>query len=127
MFDGGKIIVGLIVFLGLITFPLWYNVAKGKAGYVPDLEKPLTADRCVAETEFMTTHHMDLLDEWRDKVVREGARVYTDPWGNKHEMSLSNTCLSCHENKDRFCDRCHNYMGVDPYCWDCHIIPKEVR
>jgi hypothetical protein len=41
-------------------------------------------------------------------------------------MSLSNTCLDCHSNKAEFCDRCHNYASVSPYCWDCHIDnPKE--
>ena len=126
MFDAGKIIVGLLVFVILITFPLWYNVAKGKAGYVPELEKATGADRCVAETDYMRTNHMDLLNQWRDSVVRAGERVYIDEFGKKYEMSLTNTCLSCHVNKDKFCDRCHNYMGVVPYCWDCHIIPTEV-
>jgi hypothetical protein len=127
MFDTGKIIVGLVVFLILITFPVWYNVAKGKATYVPDLEKPATADRCVAATDYMTAHHMDLLNDWRDRVVRKGERIYVDSYGTKYEMSLTNTCLSCHTNKDKFCDKCHNYMGVSPYCWDCHVDPKEVR
>jgi hypothetical protein len=40
-------------------------------------------------------------------------------------MSLTNTCLDCHPNKDTFCDRCHNYMAVSPYCWDCHIVPEQ--
>ena len=62
----------------------------------------------------------------RDDVVRRGDRFYINAHGEQVEKSLSNTCLSCHQNKDKFCDRCHNYMGVEPYCWDCHIIPKEV-
>jgi hypothetical protein len=33
--------------------------------------------------------------------------------------------MECHSNKTKFCDQCHNYMGVAPYCWDCHIAPKE--
>jgi hypothetical protein len=40
-------------------------------------------------------------------------------------MSLTRTCLDCHSNKAEFCDRCHTYMAVDPYCWDCHVEPKE--
>jgi hypothetical protein len=34
------------------------------------------------------------------------------------------TCLGCHKNKSEFCDRCHSYSGVDPYCMDCHVLPK---
>ena len=29
-------------------------------------------------------------------------------------------CLDCHKNKSNFCDKCHDYMGVKPYCWECH-------
>ena len=48
--------------------------------------------------------------------------------GKEFEMSLSNTCIECHDNKAEFCDRCHNYASVRPYCWDCHIDnPKEMK
>ncbi len=39
-------------------------------------------------------------------------------------MSLTLTCLECHSNKDKFCDRCHDYLRVSPGCWDCHNVPK---
>lgn len=127
MRDKGRIIIGLVIFLVLITFPIWYNVASGKAGYVPELQKPATAEQCVMETSYMTAYHMNLLDEWRDKVVREGVRMTTDMSGKPIEMSLSRTCLGCHTEKAEFCDKCHNYMSVDPFCWDCHVDPKETR
>ncbi len=127
MQNRGRIIIGLVVFLALISYPVWYNVASGKAGYVPDLEKPADAEQCVRETTYMTAHHMDLLDEWRDRVVREGVRMDESLGGEAVEMSLTRTCLGCHVNKDAFCDRCHDYLEVSPYCWDCHVDPKEVR
>jgi hypothetical protein len=127
MYDAGKVIIGLIVFIALITFPTWYNVATGKATYVPELEKPVKGETCIADIEYMQASHMDLLNQWRDDVVRQGKRVYTAPDGKKYNMSLSHTCLDCHSNKDKFCDRCHDYMGVDPYCYDCHISPEEVK
>lgn len=127
MHDGGKIILGLVIFLALITFPMWYNLASETSTYVPELEKPTNAKQCVRETEYMTGFHMDLLNTWRDDVVRGEDRFFVGPDGVTYEKSLSNTCLDCHENKDQFCDKCHDYMAVDPYCWDCHIIPKEVR
>jgi hypothetical protein len=125
MHDGGKIIVGLIIFIVLISFPIWYNVAGGKAGYVPDLEKA-KGENCVEDTEWMRNSHMDLLDDWRDRVVRDGERMYKGVDGKMYEMSMTHTCLDCHENKDRFCDRCHDYLSVSPYCWECHVDPKEV-
>ena len=39
-------------------------------------------------------------------------------------MSLQNECMRCHSNKKKFCDECHNYMAVKPYCWDCHIAAE---
>ncbi len=81
---------------------------------------------CVRSTEYMKAEHMQLLDVWRDSVVRRGNRMYVSPSGKEYNMSLSNTCLDCHSNKAEFCDKCHNYASVRPYCWDCHIDnPKE--
>jgi nitrate/TMAO reductase-like tetraheme cytochrome c subunit len=42
-------------------------------------------------------------------------------------MSLSQTCLGCHSNKEKFCDSCHTYSGVKPNCWNCHVVPQEGR
>lgn len=126
MHDAGKVITGLIIFLIIITFPIWYNVAKGKAAYVPELVYPTDAKECVADKDYIRTSHMDMLNTWRDDVVRKGVRLYTTPDGRTFEMSLSNTCMDCHSNKEEFCDKCHDYLGVEPYCWDCHIEPKEL-
>jgi len=125
MYDGGKIIAGLVIFLGLITFPVWSNIADGDADFVPQPKIITEATNCVAPVEYMRPSHMDMLNEWRDLVVREGKRVYVAFDGKEHEMSLTNTCLDCHSNKAEFCDQCHNYVGVKPYCWDCHNEPKE--
>ncbi len=129
IYDKGKVVVGLVVFGVLITFPFWYNL--GKAAPAPDpvlTEKAKAAKVCVRPTEYMKAEHMQLLDVWRDTVTRDGKRVYINPDGKAYTMSLSNTCLDCHSNKTEFCDRCHDYASVDPYCWDCHIEnPKETE
>ncbi len=125
MYDAGKIIGGLIIFLILITFPIWYNASSGQTDNVPDPKIITDAKMCVEDAAYMKTNHMNLLNDWRDLVVRDGIRYFDAPDGNRYEMSLSNTCMSCHSNKSEFCDQCHNYLSVDPYCWDCHIEPKE--
>jgi len=127
MYDTGKVIVGLIVFLALITFPIWYNMASGEAISVPELEKAAKGEQCVRDNDYMRTNHMNLLNEWRDQVVREGERFEAGPDGVTYERSLSKTCLDCHQNKDKFCDRCHSYAVVEPYCWNCHIDSKELE
>jgi len=123
MSDRSKIFAGIAVFLVLVLFPVWYNLANGKAGYRPEVVKPKTG-KCVMDTEYMLTRHMELLNQWRDEYVRQSDVMHKSPDGKQYVKSLSNTCLDCHDNKAEFCDRCHNYAGVNPYCWDCHVIRK---
>ncbi len=127
MYDAGKIIIGLAIFLALLSFPIWYNVASGEGGIKPDPKIVTSEKACVEEVGYMRANHMDLLNTWRETVVRQDNRVHTAPSGRKFEMSLSNTCMSCHSNKSDFCDACHNYLSISPYCWDCHIEPKGGR
>jgi hypothetical protein len=121
MSDKGKIYIGLGLFLLVVTFPFWYGWAGGARGDRPQLEMPVGVSECVEDVEYMRALHMDLLNQWRDAVVRDGNRLFISSSGQQHEMSLSKTCLSCHTNKAQFCDQCHNYVGVTPSCWDCHV------
>ena len=129
MNDRNWIKSGLIIFGLLVLFPILYNM--GKAAPAPELELTAAAKaagKCVRDTAYMQAEHMQLLDVWRHSVVRQAQREYVNPEGKTFNMSLSNTCLDCHSNKAEFCDRCHNYASVDPYCWDCHIDnPKETE
>ena len=129
MYNKRIIIAGLAVFLVLVTFPFWYNL--GKAAPAPErtlAPEAKAAKECILTAELMRTEHMQMLNDWRNMVVRDGTRLYVGSNGKKFEMSLSNTCLQCHPNKTEFCDRCHNYAAVTPYCWDCHIDnPKEIK
>lgn len=129
MYDAWKILAGIAMFGVLVTSPLWMNALSPEPPTIPELAAPPNgATQCVEDPEWMRTFHMELLDDWREAVVREGRRDYTSVLtGQAVDMSLSGTCMSCHSNKTDFCDRCHTYMDVDPYCWNCHVAPKEVR
>ncbi|MFY9322890.1 MAG: sulfate reduction electron transfer complex DsrMKJOP subunit DsrJ [Syntrophomonadaceae bacterium] len=124
MYNGGKIITGLIIFVLLISAPFWLNV--GQANELPDisLDTPainqLSEKQCVESVEFMRSQHPQLLNDWRDQVVREGESIYVSSSGERYEMSLDNNCLQCHSNQSQFCDACHTYTSVELYCWDCH-------
>ena len=122
MRDRGLILIGLVVFLAIITFPIWYNSAAGTTSAAPDLQKAVKGDTCIYPTDYMRANHMDVLMEWRDEVVRNNNRTVT-VGGQVYNMSLTNTCLDCHTSKQDFCDKCHDYTGVAPYCWDCHVDP----
>lgn len=123
MYDKDKIIPGIAIFLVLLLFPVWYNM--GNAGPQPTLEKPKDATKCVEEVQYMRTTHMQMLDTWRDEVLRDGNRTQVTINSKKYEKSLMNGCMNCHTNKKKFCDECHQYASVKPYCWDCHFVPKE--
>jgi len=128
MYDAGKIIVGLIIGIGLLLFPFYYNAGKAAKAPEPQLTpKAKEAKVCVAETSYMKTSHMHLLERWRQEVVRGGERYYTASNGKVYYKSVLETCLDCHSNKSTICDQCHDYMRISPYCWDCHIAPKETK
>ena len=129
LYDGGKIIAGLIIFFFLVTFPFFLNIGKVNAKLEPKIDTPeiqkLVEKKCIESKAFMRAEHMKLLNDWRDAAVRDGQRLYVNSEGKQFTISLQNTCMHCHSNKKKFCDECHNYMAVKPYCWTCHIAPKE--
>lgn len=97
----------------------------GKTAYKLKLKIVTPEKQCVESTQYMRAKHMDLLNEWKKSVTREGKRIYVASSGREYEMSLTRTCLACHSNKAEFCDQCHNYASVEYArprleCWDCH-------
>lgn len=141
MYDAGKVITGIIIFIAVLSIPIWYNRVSGKVSFKPELKyvkedimKVSDDMKCVESREYMRENHMQLVNDWRDKVVRDGAKrvhITSDksPGRKKHEyeISLTNTCLKCHSNKKDYCDKCHDYLMVSPKCWDCHVIPEEKK
>ncbi|MDI6735023.1 MAG: sulfate reduction electron transfer complex DsrMKJOP subunit DsrJ [bacterium] len=128
MYDKSKIIPGLIIFVGLVTLPFLYNLVTADFKPEASLDTPvinkMSKKQCVRSKDIMKTEHMKVLHEWRDSVVRHGEREYGMIDEVKYEKSLQKTCMKCHSNKKDFCDRCHTYVDVKPYCWNCHIAPE---
>jgi uncharacterized membrane protein len=135
IYNANKIIPGLIIFLGLITFPFWFNM--GKAAPPPEIKldtpviQQMAVKQCIMPKAEMRTGHMQVLNDWRTEVVRNNQRIYVAADGKQYNMSLQNECMKCHSNKTQFCDQCHVYAGLQlgsvPYCWTCHIAPKEAK
>jgi len=102
---------------GLLALPLLLTAA-GRAlpreVGVPFLEKA-AREGCVEEPAWMRVHHMELLRDLRDTVVRDGRR----------DGPVLADCASCHRSRERFCDRCHAAVGLDPGCFSCHPWPAE--
>jgi hypothetical protein len=123
MYDSGKIIAGLVIFVLFVTIPVWYN--RGSAGPAPKIELPKDAKTCVLPAAEIRAEHMKLLNVWRDDVPRDGKRATFEIEGKQYQKSLMLTCMKCHTSKKQFCDKCHTYASVVPYCWDCHLAPVE--
>lgn len=127
MHDRPIIWCGLLIFLGLVTFPVWRSLSAGATTKGPEPVLPTRQKQCVAPVAYMKTSHMKLLIDWRDTAVRQDDRVFKAFNGKTYTINLTTTCLAeCHGAKADFCDRCHNYAGVSPPCWDCHLDSKQV-
>lgn len=123
MYNKGTIIPGLVIFVLLVTFPIWFN-AFSTASTVPKIELPPGGEKeCVASATEMRAKHMVLLNEWRDDVLRSGNKTSVTVGGKEYRRGLQTACMQCHTNKDKFCDSCHTYTSVNVYCWDCHLTP----
>lgn len=105
----------------IIVLPLAYSLGvyvlvPGSPAGQPFLERPDPKHRrCVRETEYMRFHHMDLLKQIREEVIREGKRG---------ELRLS-SCRDCHTSRERFCDRCHTAASLNVDCFGCHYYPAS--
>lgn len=120
-----KIITGLILFLLIVFLPVGYNIYTGRTLYIPVIHESDEKGECVENGLYMRKKHNVILKKWRDASVRDGIKTYVSVNG-AFKISLTGTCLKCHDEKGRFCDRCHDYIGVKPKCWDCHHVPEKV-
>ncbi len=120
MYDAGKILAGLATFVVLVATPFWWNAARGADTKPPRIERPVAGTTCVLPPEEMRHEHMRLLLRWRDEVVRRDLRTARDAAGRPLKKSLSESCLACHRGREKSCDRCHDWLDVRVYCWDCH-------
>lgn len=100
--------------LALLAAPLFYAGCGNAKAPAPQLTKPTNATECVEPAATMRANHMNLLRHERDNIVREGDR------SRKYRIE---GCAQCHTKRAEFCDRCHDYAGVKPECFDCHYLP----
>lgn len=115
------IYTGLGVVIALVLFPAWHGALNSDAAMAPELEYP--DGECIESAEYMRAYHPAMLNEWRDDVVRDGDVEFVSSSGEHFTKSLTGTCMECHQNRETFCVRCHEYADVDPTCWSCHVEP----
>jgi hypothetical protein len=123
MFNKVKVTTGIVIFLFIVSVPLWKKIFSAPVPVIA-LEVP-EGTHCVEDREYMRTSHMDLLNKWRNEAVRNNNKTYVNSKGQHFKKSLTGTCLSCHKSKENFCDSCHKSADVKPYCFDCHVTGQE--
>lgn len=118
-----KAIGAFVIFAVILASPFLAAIGNGQimqGATQPKLDLPANATKCVEDTAYMRANHMNILKQERERAVRLGIRT------KKH--SLKN-CFTCHTDKSKFCDRCHNYAGVKPTCFveagGCHSAPTS--
>ena len=93
-----NIVVGILVFLLVMSAPIWMNFGKDAAASNVEvsLDTPtinaLDEKKCIYDTEYMRENHMEILHQWKVQVVRDDNRVMVTPDGREFDMSLQNTC-----------------------------------
>ena len=131
MYNKVKVWGGILLFLLLAGIPLWHSLVQSADDNSNNIKQPVilatAGETCVEDKAYMRSNHMLMLHKWRDEVVRENKRDYTNSQGVHFEKSLSETCLGCHSNKKEFCDTCHTQASVKTYCFDCHLQPDQMQ
>jgi cytochrome c1 len=125
MYDSGKIIPGLLIFVLLITFPIWYNNlsnAKPVESPAPPDKAMLTGFTFANGKEHpsaaeMRAKHMEVLQSFH--AAADPAKMAAAQKGEKMQTM---SCVMCHGSKEQFCDSCHANISEKkvPDCWNCH-------
>jgi hypothetical protein len=111
-----RVLIPILIIAAPLLYSLFGFVFGQDAGKsMPFVEVPTDRfEKCVRDTEYMRYRHMELLRDIRIKVVRDGVR---------DEMGLDQ-CKGCHENREEFCNRCHDVANVVLDCYTCHYYPE---
>ncbi len=126
IYNARPVLLGLFLFLGLCLLPVFLHWGESYIGPEPVPPPADIAGTCVEPRPYMAANHMRLLLRWRETATRgtqRNRREYTATDGRVWPISLQNTCLACHADKERFCDVCHTEAAVTPDCWNCHFAP----
>ncbi len=118
MMDVGKVIGAIAIAAAVGAGPLWRGTIRRSKVDQPAL--PTGFGPCLEPKDSMRTSHPARLSMWRDQAVRQGQRTYRTTDGRDLRIGLAGTCLGCHGEASRFCDRCHDQIGVVLSCWQCH-------
>jgi len=126
--SGGRHIAGTIALLLALAAAVAAGASAASASDTVGAPGAAKAS-CVEETAFMRRNHMDLLQNHRDRTVKDGIRT------TRHSLE---GCVNCHADKETgsvvgrnaagkegFCAGCHRFVAVSPNCFDCHTTKRS--
>ena len=116
--DIGKVVGGIAIAAVVAAGPLWVGAVRG-ARSEPAVP-PSGTGQCIEPKDSMRRNHPALLSSWREQAVRLGQRTHRTTDGRDVRIGLAETCLGCHGEASKFCERCHTQVGVTLSCWQCH-------
>ena len=79
--------------------------------------------KCVQPEDVMRRDHMDYILHQRDQTVYEGIRTETYSLAvciDCHIEPGKNGEIARHDEKEHFCNGCHEYASVQIDCFECH-------
>jgi len=79
--------------------------------------------KCVQPEDVMRRDHMDYILHQRDQTVHEGIRTETYSLAvciDCHVEPDENGNIASHDDKEHFCNACHEYASVQIDCFECH-------
>jgi len=116
--DVGRLRGGIAIAALVAAGPLWVGSVRGAKSEAP--VPPSSPGQCLEPKDSMRRNHPALLSTWREQAVRFGQRTHRTTDGRDLRIGLEETCLACHGEASKFCDRCHTQVGVTLSCWQCH-------
>ncbi len=125
MYHKGYVLLGAVLIILVFALPTIYNSVNAAK---TEITLAKAKGECIRNVEWMKANHMELLKQWRDERMRTGQIYYKSPDTGKTYIISIDTCFECHKSKAEFCDKCHEYSGVNkPYCFGCHLTPELIK
>ena len=87
----------------------------------PSIHEP--EGECVEDEDEMRRNHMNYILHQRDETMREGIRTETYSLSkciDCHVQPNDNNEVVTHDDKEHFCNACHEYAAVQIDCFQCH-------
>ena len=121
--NGSTRVAVVAIVVVIILLPLGYSVVSSAFSQGAPLPEESDGDYCLGDVplKYMRFHHMDLLKEVRDEIVREGSGE-VEFYGELRKVELDD-CRECHPSREEFCNRCHDPVTLYPDCFRCHEYP----